>query len=652
MIADFRRRFWVSLALTVPVLALSPIVQRLLGVEKAWTFPGDGFVLLALSSVIYFYGGWPFLRGLFDELRKLRPGMMTLIALAISVAYFYSAAVALGLPGEVFFWELATLISIMLLGHWIEMRSVMGASRALEELVRLMPAEAHRLRPDGQTEDVPVTELQRGDRVLVKPGEKVPTDGQIVEGRTTVNQAMLTGESRPVEKGEGDEVIGGSVNGEAAFTLEVRKTGAETYLSQVIELVRQAQESRSRSQDLANRAAQWLTLVALSVGGGTLAVWLALGQSFNFALERMVTVMVIACPHALGLAVPLVVAVSTALSATNGLLVRDRTAFEKARGLGAVVFDKTGTLTEGRFGVTDVIPLGDLKEEDLLRLAGSLESQSEHPIAAGVVRAAEEKKISLSPISGFRAIPGKGAEAQIEGRNVKMVSPGFLKEQGLTMDDERVSKAAGEGKTVVFAIVDGRVEGALALADVIRPASREALKSLQQMGIQVMMLTGDSRAVAEWVARDLGLDDYFAEVLPHEKSAKIREVKARGLTVAMTGDGVNDAPALVESDVGIAIGAGTDVAIESADIVLVRSDPRDVAAIVVLARATYRKMVQNLWWATGYNVVAIPLAAGVLYREGILLSPAVGAVFMSLSTVIVAINAQLLSRVRSRLRSA
>ena len=652
MIADFRRRFWVSLALTVPVLALSPIVQRLLGVEEAWTFPGDGFVLLALSSVIYFYGGWPFLRGLFDELRKLRPGMMTLIALAISVAYFYSAAVALGLPGEVFFWELATLISIMLLGHWIEMRSVMGASRALEELVRLMPAEAHRLRPDGQTEDVPVTELQRGDRVLVKPGEKVPTDGQIVEGRTTVNQAMLTGESRPVEKGEGDEVIGGSVNGEAAFTLEVRKTGAETYLSQVIELVRQAQESRSRSQDLANRAAQWLTLVALSVGGGTLAVWLALGQSFNFALERMVTVMVIACPHALGLAVPLVVAVSTALSATNGLLVRDRTAFEKARGLGAVVFDKTGTLTEGRFGVTDVIPLGDLKEEDLLRLAGSLESQSEHPIAAGVVRAAEEKKISLSPISGFRAIPGKGAEAQIEGRNVKMVSPGFLKEQGLTMDDERVSKAAGEGKTVVFAIVDGRVEGALALADVIRPASREALKSLQQMGIQVMMLTGDSRAVAEWVARDLGLDDYFAEVLPHEKSAKIREVKARGLTVAMTGDGVNDAPALVESDVGIAIGAGTDVAIESADIVLVRSDPRDVAAIVVLARATYRKMVQNLWWATGYNVVAIPLAAGVLYREGILLSPAVGAVFMSLSTVIVAINAQLLSRVRSRLRSA
>ena len=652
MIADFRRRFWVSLALTLPVLALSPIIQRLLGVEQAWAFPGDRFVLLGLSSAIFFYGGWPFLLGFLDELRHRRPGMMTLIALAISVAYFYSAAVALGLPGEVFFWEIATLIDIMLLGHWIEMRSVMGASRALEELVRLMPSEAHRLRPDGQTEEVPVAELRPGDRVLVKPGEKIPTDGSIVEGRTTLNQAMLTGESRPVEKGEGDDVIGGAVNGEAAFTLEVRRTGDETYLSQVIALVRQAQESRSRTQDLANRAALWLTLIALSVGGGTLAAWLLLGQSFNFALERMVTVMVITCPHALGLAVPLVVAVSTALSATNGLLIRDRTAFEKARNLNAIIFDKTGTLTEGRFGVTDVIPLGDLGEQELLRLAASLESQSEHPIAAGVVMAAKEKGLALSPASGFRAIPGKGAEAQIDGRNVKVVSPGYLKEQNLAVDDERARTVTAEGKTVVFAIVDGRVEGALALADVIRPESKEALKSLQQLGIQVMMLTGDSRAVAQWVAKDLGLDDYFAEVLPHEKAAKVKEVKARGLIVGMTGDGVNDAPALAESDVGIAIGAGTDVAIESADIVLVRSDPRDVAAIIVLARSTYRKIVQNLWWATGYNVVAIPLAAGVLYRQGILLSPALGAVFMSLSTVIVAINAQLLSRLRSKLRSA
>ena len=652
MIADFRRRFWVSLALTVPVLALSPMIQHWLGVREAWAFPGDRFLLLGLASIVYFYGGRPFLRGFFAELRGRRPGMMTLIALAVSVAYFYSAAVALGLPGETFFWELATLIAIMLLGHWIEMRSVMGASRALEELVRLMPAEAHRLRPDGRTEDVPVSELRRGDRVLVKPGEKIPADGAIVEGRTTVNQAMLTGESRPVEKGEGDAVIGGAVNGEAAFTLEVRRTGEESYLSQVVELVRQAQESRSRTQDLANRAAQWLTFIALTAGGGTLAAWLALGQSFNFALERMVTVMVITCPHALGLAVPLVVAVSTALSATSGLLVRDRTAFEKARGLDAVIFDKTGTLTEGRFGVTEVIPLGRLGEADLLRLAGSLESRSEHPIAAGVVRTAEERGIALSPVSGFRAIPGKGAEARIEGRDVKVVSPGFLAEQGLAADDERVRKAAAEGKTVVFTIVDGRVEGALALADVIRPESREGLKSLKEMGIQVMMLTGDSRAVAEWVAKDLGLDDYFAEVLPHEKSAKVREVQARGLTVAMTGDGVNDAPALAASDVGIAIGAGTDVAIESADIVLVRSDPRDVPAIVTLARATYRKMVQNLWWATGYNVAAIPLAAGVLYKEGILLSPALGAVLMSLSTVIVAVNAQLLARLRWQPRSA
>jgi Cu2+-exporting ATPase len=649
MIADFRRRFWVSLALTVPVVAISPMTQRMFGLGHALAFPGSRFVLLVLSSVIFFYGGQPFLRGLFDELRKRRPGMMTLIALAISVAYFYSAAVVLGLPGEDFFWELATLIDIMLLGHWIEMRSVLGASRALEELVLLMPSEAHRLTPGGGTEDVPVSALVHGDRVMVKPGEKIPTDGVLVEGRTTVNQAMLTGESRPVEKGEGDEVIGGAVNGESSFVFEVRKTGEETYLSQVIALVREAQESRSHSQDLADRAAKWLTFVALGVGAVTLAAWLASGYGFNFALTRMVTVMVIACPHALGLAVPLVVAVSTALSATHGLLIRDRSAFERARNLGAVIFDKTGTLTEGRFGVTDVLPLGSLGADDLLRLAGSLESRSEHPIAAGVVRAAAEKKLALPEAAEFRAIPGKGAEARIDGKDVKVVSPGFLTEQKLTIDDERVRKAADEGKTVVFVVVDGRVEGALALADVIREESREGLKRLKELGIQVMMLTGDSKAVARWVAAELALDDVFAEVLPHEKAAKVKEVKARGLIVAMTGDGVNDAPALVEADVGIAIGAGTDVAIESADIVLVRSDPRDVSAVVVLARATYRKMLQNLWWATGYNVIAIPLAAGVLYHRGILLSPALGAVFMSLSTVIVAVNAQLLSRVRSRL---
>jgi len=642
MVEDFRRRFWVSLALTLPVLALEPLIQSFLGVEEAWRFQGDSHLQFAFASAIFFYGGRPFLEGLFQELAEKRPGMMTLIALAISVAYGYSSLVVFGLPGEHFFWELATLIDIMLLGHWIEMRSVLGASAALENLVRLMPSEAHRLTEDGSVEEVPVADLRKGDRVLVKPGEKFPTDGIIVEGRTTVNEAMLTGESRPVEKGEGDRAIGGAINGESAVTLEVEKTGAETYLSQVIDLVRQAQESRSRSQDLANRAALWLTLIALTAGSLTLTVWLAAGSDFHFALGRMVTVMVITCPHALGLAVPLVVAVSTSLSASHGLLIRDRSAFERARALQAIVFDKTGTLTEGRFGVTDVVSLGGESDEEILRLAASLESQSEHPIAAGVVSEARERRLSYPTPRDFKAIPGKGAQASVDGRQVKVVSPGYLKEQGMSPNDARLDELAAQGKTVVYVLVDDQLKGAVALADIIRPESREALKGLRAMRIQVMMLTGDSRAVAQWVARELQLDDFFAEVLPHQKAAKIKEVKARGLTVAMIGDGVNDAPALVEADVGIAIGAGTDVAIESADIVLVRSDPRDVLSVVQLARATYRKMVQNLWWATGYNVVAIPLAAGVLYNQGIALSPAAGAILMSLSTVIVAINARFL----------
>jgi len=583
-------------------------------------------------------GGWPSLTGLVGEVRTRRPGMMTLIGLAIAVAYGYSSAVVFGLRGEDFFWELATLIDIMLVGHWIEMKSVLGASAALESLVRLMPAEAHLVQSDGATRDVPVTELRRGQSVLVKPGEKIPTDGVIVDGHTSVNEAMLTGESKPVEKAKGAAVIGGSVNGEAAITVEVTKTGDETYLAQVIALVRQAQESRSRSQDLANRAAVWLTGVALGGGAVTLGAWLALGASLPFAVERTVTVMVIACPHALGLAVPLVVAMSTALSAGHGLLIRDRSAFERARALDAIVFDKTGTLTEGRFGVTDVISLGSQSEQELLRLAASLESQSE----AGVVRSAGEHGVAVAPPKEFRAIPGKGAEALVEGVKVKVVSPGYLKASGLSADHPRVHEVAEQGKTVVYVLVDERVEGAIALADVIRPESREALTRLKAMGVRVMMLTGDASAVARWVARELDLDEFFAEVLPEQKAAKIKEVQARGLTVAMTGDGVNDAPALTQADVGIAVGAGTDVAIESADIVLVRSDPRDVTAIVELARATYRKMVQNLWWATGYNALAIPVAAGVLYPVGILLTPAVGAVLMSVSTLIVAFNARLL----------
>lgn len=652
MVADFRRRFWVSLVLSLPILALAPLIQELLGIADWFAFPGDDYVQFALATVVFFYGGWPFLTGAAGELRQKQPGMMTLIGLAIGVAYGYSSLVVFGLPGGVFFWELATLIDVMLLGHWIEMKSVMGASGALEKLVALMPADAHRVKSDGGSEDVPVSELRHGDRVLVKPGEKIPIDGRIIEGVTSINESMLTGESRPVEKGEGDEVIGGSINGESAVTVEVEKTGDETYLSQVVRMVEEAQESRSRSQDLANRAAVWLTIIALTAGALTLIVWLAIGREFVFALARSVTVMVITCPHALGLAVPLVVAVSTTLAASNGLLIRDRSAFERARNLDAIVFDKTGTLTEGRFGVTEVVPFGDRAEDEILRLAAALESQSEHSIANGVVTAAKERQIDYPDPSNFKAIPGKGAQADVGGANVKVVSPGYLKEQGLELGDDdtgRLEGLAEQGKTIVYVIIDDRVEAAIALADVIRPESEEAVRTLKHMGIQVMMLTGDSEAVARWVADELGLDDYFAEVLPDQKAAKIKEVKSRNLVVAMTGDGVNDAPALAEADVGIAIGAGTDVAIETADIVLVRSDPRDATAIIQLARATYSKMVQNLFWATGYNAFAIPLAAGVFYEAGIILSPAVGALLMSVSTVIVAINAQLLMRVRTKL---
>jgi len=635
---DFRRRFIVSTILTVPILLLSEPVQALLGIVIR--FPGSDYLLLALATVVYFYGGWPFLTGLIGELRARMPGMMTLIAVAITVAYVYSSAALLGLvAGEGFFWELATLIDIMLLGHWIEMRSVLGASRALEELVRVMPAEAHRVR-DGTTEDVPVDRLTPGDRVLVRPGEKVPADGVVTEGATSVNEAMLTGESRPVEKRPGDEVIGGAINGEGSVVVEVRKTGAETYLAQVIDLVRKAQESRSRTQDLADRAAFLLVVIALFVGAVTFAAWFALGAGTGFAVERAATVMVIACPHALGLAVPLVIAVSTALAARSGFLIRDRSAFERAKDLTAVVFDKTGTLTEGRFGVTDVLTFGGAAEDDVIRTAAAVEAHSEHPIARGVVRSAEERGLSPLPVEGFRALPGVGVEGRAAGRTVRVVGPGYIAEQGIA-GDERVESLQRQGKTVVFLLEDDRLTGALALADVIRPESGEAIARLKAMGIRCMMLTGDNRDVAAWVAGELGLDEFFAGVLPHEKAAKIREVQQR-YRVAMVGDGINDAPALVEADLGIAIGAGTDVAVESADIVLAKSDPRDAAAVVDLSKKTYRKMVENLLWATGYNVVAIPLAAGVLFPAGIVLTPAAGAVLMSASTVIVAINARLL----------
>ena len=636
---DFRRRFIVSTILTVPILLLSPPVQALLGITI--TFPGSDYLLLALATVVYLYGGWPFLTGIVSELRDRMPGMMTLIAVAITVAYVYSSAVVLGIVGgEGFFWELATLIDIMLLGHWVEMRSVLGASRALEELVRVMPSEAHLVR-DGGTEDVPVDQLTPGDRVLVRPGEKVPVDGVVVEGATSVNEAMLTGESRPVEKRPGDGVIGGAINGEGSVVVEVRKTGAETYIAQVIDLVRKAQESRSRTQDLANRAAFLLVVIALSVGAVTFAAWLILGEGAGFAVERAATVMVIACPHALGLAVPLVVAVSTALAAQSGFLIRDRTAFERAKDLQAVVFDKTGTLTLGQFGVTDILTFGGVAKDDVVRRAASVEAHSEHPIARGVVRSAGERGLSLLPLEGFRAIPGVGVEGEIDGRRVLVVSPDYLADQGIETGDERVGALQQQGKTVVFLLEDDRLTGALALADIIRPESGEAVRRLKAMGIRCMMLTGDNQDVAAWVAGELGLDEFFAGVLPHEKAAKIQEVQRR-YRVAMVGDGINDAPALVQADLGVAIGAGTDVAVESADIVLVRNDPRDAAAVIDLSKKTYRKMFQNLLWATGYNAVAIPLAAGVLFGAGIVLTPAAGAVLMSASTVIVAVNARML----------
>ena len=644
MVEDFKRRFWISLLLTIPILALSPMIQEWLGIGDALRFPGDAVILFLLSSAVFFYGGYPFYRGLAGELARRQPGMMTLIGVAIINAYLYSSVVVFslfGITGKIFYWELATLIDVMLLGHWVEMRSVMGASMALEELAKLIPSTAHRITAEGGTEDVSIEDLSAGELFLVKPGERVAADGTVLEGETSVDESMLTGESRPVPKSEGSEVIGGSINGEGSITVRVEKTGEESFVSQVIGLVRKAQESKSRTQNVADRAAFWLTIIALGGGAITLAVWFGvLGQEFGFALERSVTVMVITCPHALGLAIPLVVTVSTALAAKNGFIIRNRTPFENARNIEAVVFDKTGTLTEGRFGVTDVLEIsGDCGEKTLARYAASLESRSQHPIAQGIT--AYEKE--YLPVDDFRSIPGKGVGGTIEGREVMVVSTGYLREQGLILEDERIATLSAEGKTVVFVLIEREICGAIALADVIRPESKETVAKLAAKGIRCMMLTGDRKEVAEWVAEKIGLEEYFAEVLPQEKSEKIRSIQERGLVVAMVGDGVNDAPALAQADVGIAIGAGTDVALETADIILVKSNPGDVVKVIALGQATYRKMVQNLVWATGYNAFAIPLAAGVLAGAGIILSPAVGALLMSLSTVIVAVNARLLS---------
>jgi Cu2+-exporting ATPase len=638
MIRDFRRRFYISTAVTVPILALSPLVQELFGFSIR--VPGASYILFALSSFVFFYGGWPFLKGLVQELGERQPGMMTLIGLAISVAYIYSGAVVFGVEGRPFFWELATLVDVMLAGHWIEMRSVLSASGALEELARLMPDTAHRKRGE-QVEDIPLSEVSKGDILLIKPGEKVPSDGRIVGGHSYVDESMLTGESRPVEKEQGQRLIGGSINGDGSLQIEVENTGEDSYLSKVIGMVRESQEAKSRTQGLADRAAFWLTLVAISVGLVTLFAWLVLvGRDLQFSIARMATVMVITCPHALGLAIPLVVAVSTTKSARNGLLIRNRTAFENARNISVVLFDKTGTLTRGSFEVSEVTPHADgMDERSLLRLAAALERNSEHPIARGIVRRAEQLEVGSAPAEGFRAIKGQGVEGEVEGRKVAVVSPAYLEERELEVPKGAESKA---GVTRVFVQADGSVVGSIGLSDAIRPESYQAIRRLQDRGIKCWMITGDNRDTGEAVAEELGMDGFFAEVLPDQKQEKVAELQAKGEYVAMTGDGVNDAPALARAQIGIAIGSGTDVAAETADIILVNSNPQDVTSLILFGQATYRKMVQNLIWATGYNVVAIPLAAGVLYGAGILLSPAVGALLMSLSTVIVAINARLL----------
>ncbi|MCD5324587.1 MULTISPECIES: heavy metal translocating P-type ATPase [Pontibacillus] len=640
MVEDFKKRFYISLVATIPILLLSPMIQDFIGFD--WTFPYDQYVLFLLATFVFFYGGWPFLTGAKDELKQKSPGMMTLIGLAIAVAYLYSSLVVFGLQGRNFFWELATLVDIMLLGHWIEMKSVMGASNALEELVKLMPNEAHKVDQDGNVEDVEVSKLQEGDHVLVKPGEKIPVDGQIIDGKTTIDESMLTGESVPVEKGEGEEAIGGAVNQEGSVTISVEKTGDDTYLSQVIQLVKEAQDSKSKTQDISNRAAKWLFYLALGSGLLTFIIWLALGFPLDVAMERMVTVMVITCPHALGLAAPLVVAVSTSISAKKGLLIRNRANFEGARQLNAVVFDKTGTLTKGEFGVTDIIPVEGHEEQEVLQWAASLEQNSEHPLAAGIVEKAKKDSVSLKSIEEFESLTGKGLRGTVDGHEVNVVSPGFVDDRGYTYDQQVFADLSEEGKTVVFVVVNEELFGMIALADIVREDAKEAIDALKELDVHSIMLTGDNQKVADWVANQLGIDEVYAEVLPDQKAEQVKKIKEKGWKVAMTGDGVNDAPALATADLGVAIGTGTDVAMESADIVLVKSNPKDVLSIMELSKKTYRKMIQNLWWAAGYNILAIPLAAGVLAPIGVILSPAVGAVLMSLSTVVVAVNAKLL----------
>jgi Cu2+-exporting ATPase len=637
MIDDFNRRFWISLVLAVPIMLLSEMIQHWFGFTIE--FAGDRFVLAALSTFVFFYGGWPFLKGLWDEVTGNAIGMMTLIGVAITVAWGYSLAITFGLKGMDFYWEMATLIVIMLFGHWVEMKSVSNASRSLEALVTMMPSEANLVEGEA-VRKVAVSEIVKGNIVAVKPGEKIPVDGIVLEGESQIDESMLTGESVPVTKKSGAQVIGGSVNGNGTLKIEVTGSGKDSYLNKVITLVEDAQNVKSKTQHLADKAARILTFVALGGGFVTLAVWLALGYDFVFALERMVTVMVISCPHALGLAVPLVVAISTSMSAQNGLLIRNRTAFENSRKITTVVFDKTGTLTKGSHELTKIQPLlPQYSEDELLRLASGIEQHSEHHIAKGVLKKADELNVKIPKSESFNYLPGVGLEGIVGGKEVKVVGPNFLKEKGSPIPPEVSGEAA---QTIVFVIIQDEIAGYFTFEDQVRESSAETVQVLKENGIKNLLLTGDNERVAQKVSDALKMDGYFANVLPHEKQIKVRELQQKDEFVAMTGDGVNDAPALAQADVGIAIGSGTDVAAETADIILVNSDPKDIASLILFGKATYRKMMQNLLWATGYNVIAIPLAAGILYKQGIVLSPAVGAVLMSLSTIIVAINAQLL----------
>lgn len=644
----FRDRFWVSLAISIPVLLFSETVQGWLGFSMP-EFPGSPWITPVLSVVIFIIGGVPFLRMAVPEVRNRQPGMMTLISLAISVAFFYSLVALFADLGQGFFWELVTLIDVMLLGHWLEMRSIRQASGALQELAKLLPDTAERLRSDGKTEEVALTDLRTDDHVLVRPGGSVPADGKVFAGESEINEAMITGESRPVRKSPGEVVIAGTINGEGSLRVQVGATGENTALAGIMRLVELAEQSKSKTQVLADKAAGWLFYAAVGVAVLTAIAWtLAIGFNEE-VIARVATVLVIACPHALGLAIPLVVAITTSTGAKNGILIRDRIAMEDARHIDVVIFDKTGTLTKGEFGVVNIVTADGWDADQALAMAAAIEGDSEHTIAASIRRKAEERGLSLPQISNFTAIKGRGVQAMYAEEKVYLGGPRLLEWLDLEPTGQMMlfARDSGDrGQSVIYLVKDQRIIAGISLADVVRPESVDAVQRLHEMGIEVAMLTGDSVEVAKSVAEELDIDQYFAEVLPEHKDRKVTELQDAGKYVAMVGDGVNDAPALTRADVGIAIGSGTDVAIESADVILVKDDPMDVVKVIELSRASYRKMVENLIWATGYNIVAIPLAAGLLAPFGFLLSPAIGALFMSLSTVLVAINAQTLRRLR------